>query len=62
MSNLYASCPDDLCADLPDQASMHGYLEDKFDQYIYELSPLKKTLYRLSWSLHGRILAHLTRI
>jgi hypothetical protein len=39
---LYAACPDDLCADLPDQAAMQAYLEDKFDTYIYEISPLKK--------------------
>lgn len=59
LSDLYASCPDDLCADVPDQASMDAYLEDKFDQYIYEIAPLKKTLVRLSLQRHGRILNHL---
>jgi hypothetical protein len=62
ISDLYACQPDDLCADLPDQASMHAYLEDKFDEYIYQIAPLKKTLIRLSLQLHGRILRHLSRI
>ncbi len=44
ISHLYAACPDDLCADLPDQSCMNHYLEDKFDQYIYEIAPLKKRL------------------
>jgi hypothetical protein len=61
ISDLYASCPDDLCAELPDQASMNTHLEDKFDAYIYEILPLKKTLFRLSLQLHGRILEHLTK-
>jgi hypothetical protein len=59
ISDLYASCPDDLCADLPDQASMYEHLEDKFDAYVYEVAALKKTLVRLSLSLHGKILRHL---
>jgi hypothetical protein len=59
ISDLYASCPDDLNAVLPDQASMHTYLEDKFDNYIYENLALKKTLVRLSLQIHGRILKHL---
>lgn len=59
ISNLYASCPDDLNADLPDQASMNTYLEDKFDVYVYEILPLKKTLNRLSMKYHHRILKHL---
>lgn len=62
ISNLYASCPDDLNADLPDQSSMEAHLEDKFDQYVYEIAALKKTLIRLSLSLHGRILSHLKGI
>jgi hypothetical protein len=62
LSDLYASCPDDLNADLPDQASMCAHLEDKFDQYVYEIEALKKTLIRLSWLLHGRILRHLKKI
>ncbi len=62
ISHLYASCPDDLCADLPDQSSMNHYLEDKFDKYIYEIAPLKKTLVRLNLRLHGRILKHLSKI
>ncbi len=62
ISHLYASCPDDLCADLPDQSSMNQHLEDKFDQYVCEIAPLKKTLVRLSLRLHGRILKHLSKI
>lgn len=62
ISDLYASQPDDLCAQLPNQRDMENYLADKFDQYIYELSPLKKTLCRLSLSIHGRILKHLKPI
>lgn len=42
ISNLYTSCPDDLCTELPDQASMDAHLEDKFDEYIYKIIPLKK--------------------
>ena len=42
ISKLYAACPDDLCADLPHQAAMQAHLKDKFDNYIYEISPLKK--------------------
>jgi hypothetical protein len=62
ISDLYASCPEDLCADLPDQASMYAHLEDKFDEYVYEIAALKKTLLRLSLSLHGKILRHLSKI
>jgi hypothetical protein len=58
LSDLYASCPDDLCADLPDQASMHAHLESKFDAYVYEIAALKKTLLRLSL----RLLNHLKQI
>ncbi len=62
LSDLYASCPDDLCADLPDQASMYAHLEDKFDKYVYEIGALKKTLLRLSLRLHGKTLKHLSKI
>jgi transposase-like protein len=62
ISELYASCPEDLCADLPDQAAMEAHLEDKFDKYIYEIGALKKTLHRLSLQTHGRILRHLNKI
>jgi hypothetical protein len=61
ISDLYASCPDDLCAELPDQASMDAHLENKFDEYIYKIIPLKKTLFRLSLQFHGRILSHLNQ-
>lgn len=61
LSDLYASQPDDLYADLPDQASMHTHLEDKFDEYVYHIAPLKKTLIRLSLRVHGQILKHLNR-
>lgn len=62
ISDLYASCPEDLCADLPDQAAMEAHLEDKFDKYIYEIEALKKTLHRLSLQVHGKILRHLNKI
>lgn len=62
LSDLYASCPDDLCADLPDQASMYAHLEDKFDAYVYQIASLKKTLIRLSLQVHGRILNHLKQM
>ncbi|MDX2301572.1 MAG: hypothetical protein NW226_02175 [Microscillaceae bacterium] len=62
LSDVYASCPDDFHAELPDQASMDAYLEDKMDKYICEIAPLKKTLIRLSLQLHGRILSHLKKI
>lgn len=62
ISDLYAACPDDLCATLPDQASMHAHLEDKFDEHIYQIDPFKKTLLSLSLQIHGRILSHLNQI
>ncbi len=62
ISDLYASCPEDLCADLPDQASMCAHLEDKFDEYVYEIAALKKTLLCLNLSLHGKTLKHLSKI
>jgi AraC-like DNA-binding protein len=62
ISDLYASCPDDLEADLPDQASMNAHLEDKFDEYVYQISALKKTLVRLSVQIHGQIWSHLNRV
>lgn len=62
ISDLYAACPDDLCADIPDQASMYAHLEDKFDTHIYQIAPLKKTLIRLSLQIHGQILRHLNQI
>lgn len=62
LSDLYASCPEDLCAQVPDQATMDRYLEDKLDTYIYEIAPLKKTLVRLSTQIYGRILGHLQKI
>jgi hypothetical protein len=39
--DLYASCPDDLNADLPDPASMQGHWEDKFDDYACKIAALK---------------------
>lgn len=59
LSDLYASSPDDLNATLPDQASMDAYLDDKFDEFVYSIAPLKKTLQRLSLQIHGKILRHL---
>jgi hypothetical protein len=59
ISQLYASCPDNLYANIPDEKSMEEHLEDKFDKYIYEIAALKKTLIRLSMEIHGRILRHL---
>jgi hypothetical protein len=62
VSDLYASCPDDLNAVLPDQASMHEHLADQFDKYLYDIMVLKKTLIRLSLLLHGKIWRHLSKI
>jgi hypothetical protein len=39
--DLYASCPDDLNADLPDPTSMQGHWEDKFDDYACKIAALK---------------------
>lgn len=61
VSDLYACTPEDLGADLPDQASMYAHLEDKFDQYVYEIGALKKTLIRLSVQFYGKVLRHLTK-
>jgi hypothetical protein len=61
ISQVYASCPDNLCAELPDQASMNTYLEDKFDEYVYQITPLKKMLNALSVQIHGCILRHLSK-
>jgi hypothetical protein len=60
ISKLYAACPDDLCAGLPDQAAIQAHLEDKLDTYYLRNQSSKKTLLRLSVEIHGRILRHLT--
>jgi hypothetical protein len=39
--DLYASCPDDLNADLPDPASMQADWEDKLDDYACKIAALK---------------------
>ena len=62
ISDLYSSCPDHLCADLPTAASMSEHLADKFDNYVYEIAGLKKTLIHLSLRHHGKILPHLKLI
>jgi hypothetical protein len=62
ISDLYASCPDNLCADVPTAADMVSHLEDKFDTYVYEIASLKKTLAHLSRRYYGRILHHLMQI
>jgi predicted DNA-binding protein YlxM (UPF0122 family) len=61
ISQVYASCPDNLCAELLDQTSMNIYLEDKFDEYVYQIASLKKMLNALIVQIHGRILRHLSK-
>lgn len=61
VSELYAAQPDDLNAEVPTLEAMQGHLEDKFDEYVYQIGALKKTLHRLSVTYHGRVLGHLTR-
>lgn len=61
LSKLYGSQPDDLNASIPTVEAMEQHLEDKFDQYVYQIAALKKTLHRLSLQYHGRILRHLNR-
>jgi hypothetical protein len=41
---------------------MYAHLEDKFDTHIYQISPFKKTLIRMSLQIHGRTLRHLNQI
>ncbi len=60
VSELYAAQPDDLNVLLPSKEAMEAHLEDKFDEHVYQLEALKKTLRRLSLRYHGRILRHLT--
>ncbi|WP_181303955.1 hypothetical protein [Rufibacter sp. XAAS-G3-1] len=60
ISDLYASQPDDLHAQVPTKEAMQAHLEDRFDEHIYRIEALKKTLHRLSLRLHGKILRHLT--
>lgn len=60
IGDLYASQPDDLCADIPDGEAIQAHIADKFDEYAYKIAALKKTLYRLSLTYHGKILRHLT--
>lgn len=61
LSELYAAQPDDLNAHIPTVEAMEAHLEDKFDQYVYQIGALKKTLHRLSLQYHGRILRHLNQ-
>ena len=61
IAKVYAEQPDDLCAEIPDQAAMNTHLSERFDEYIYKVEALKKTLVRLSLQTHGRILRHLSR-
>jgi hypothetical protein len=41
---------------------MAKHLESRFDEYIYEIGALKKTLCRLSLAIYGRVLPHLSPI
>jgi hypothetical protein len=56
-----AAQPEDLNASIPTVEAMEQHLEDKFDQYVYQIGVLKKTLHRLSLQYHGRILRHLNQ-
>ena len=60
VSELYAAQPDDLNVLLPTKEAMAAHLEDKFDEHVYRIEALKKTLHQLSMRCHGRILRHLT--
>ena len=61
VSELYASQPDDLNVLIPTKEAMEEHLADKFDEHVYKIEALKKTLHHLSLRCHGRILRHLTR-
>ena len=60
VSELYAAQSDDLNVLLPTKEAMAAHLEDKFDEQVYRIAALKKTLHQLSMRYHGRILRHLT--
>jgi hypothetical protein len=61
VSELYAAQPEDLNLLIPTKEAMEAHLEDKFDEHVYKITALKKTLHQLSLRYHGRILRHLTR-
>gem|GEM_PF-4211641 len=53
ISDLYASCSDNLYAAFPNQSYIDEYLEDKFEEYIYTIAPLKNTCpseFTTSWA------------
>jgi len=60
VSELYAAQPDDLNVLLPTKEAMAAHLEDKFEEQVYRIAALKKTLHQLSMRYQGRILRHLT--
>ncbi len=60
VGELYAAQPEDLNALIPTKEAMEAHLEDKFDEQVYRIAALKKTLHQLSLRYHGRILPHLT--
>lgn len=60
VSELYAAQPEDLNVFIPTKEAMAAHLEDKFDEHVYKIAALKKTLHQLSLHYHGRILQHLT--
>lgn len=59
VSELYASQPDELNVLIPSKEAMQEHLADKFDEHVYKIEALKKTLRHLSLRYHGRILRHL---
>jgi len=61
VSELYAGQPNDMNVLIPTKEDMEAHLEGKFDEHVYKIGALKKSLYRLSQRYHGRILPHLTR-
>ena len=60
VSELYAAQPDDLHVLIPSKEAMEAHLEDRFDEPVYKIEAVKKTLRQLSLRYHGRILRHLT--
>ena len=45
IAKVYAEQPDDLCAEIPDQAAMNTHLEERFDEYIYKIAALEEETY-----------------
>lgn len=55
VSQLYATQPADLHAQLPTAEEMQAYLAERFDELVYELLPLKKPLLRLKQHYYPQV-------